>query len=781
VRGTVGPKVVRAVLIGASLLGAPAAASAATYTVTSTADSTAPCVGTTCPSLRAAIGAANGDPGSTIKLGAASYNLGRGPGLVVGTGELQITADMTIAGAGSGATSIVQSDGAHRVIKVLAGTVTLSGLRVTGGKLTGTPGSPGSPTGGPGGSAEGGGIDNAGDLTLLDVVVSGNFVTGGGGGPGSTPGNGGPGGGAFGAGIASSGPLAMVSSSVSGNTATGGLGEGASRGTGGAGGNALGGLYIIPLSPGQANLRASTISNNIAIGGAGGAAVFSPGTPGSGGDATGGISQWSQTLTLQDSTVSGNSATGGTGGEGISGPNASGGGDAVGGGLALIGGSLRLERSTVSGNRGTGGDGGAADATTGGRGGSSVGGGLYVQSNAAIVNATVFGNSAGAGAGGLPFGGGGTIGSPGVAFGGGLYDAGGAGQTVTLASVTLATNAAQTGGNVWDGTTHLVVSDTLIDDGTASTGPNCVTGSVTDNGHNLDSTTPTECLVPAGTHDLIGVNPGLGALGVHGGSTATMPLSVTSPARGAGGACVDPSNESQPLTVDQRGLPRPVPCDIGAFQTEPPANTSPPGISGAAVGGGTLTCGAGAWLGDGPLSFAFQWLRDGTAIASATAATYRAARSDIRRRLSCRVTATGVYGQRSAVSGAVMVSPPRFGGSTLLGKRLKLDKHGNVIVRVGCSAAAPGGQCVDAAALYASSGKLPATLSRRTRTRKAASFGKARFSLRAGGHQTERIHLTRAGLRLVHGSTSVRLRLILASRDAFGDRQTRVYRVVVAR
>ena len=105
--------------VAMAFLVTPALAFGSTYNVVGAADSTAPCVGTSCPSLRAAVLAADGDPGSTIKLGPVAYALGNGSGMPVGTGELRITADMTIAGAGSGATTIRQTDGANRVISIV--------------------------------------------------------------------------------------------------------------------------------------------------------------------------------------------------------------------------------------------------------------------------------------------------------------------------------------------------------------------------------------------------------------------------------------------------------------------------------------------------------------------------------------------------------------------------------------------------------------------------------------------------------------------------------------
>ena len=93
-----------------------------------------------------------------------------------------------------------------------------------------------------------------------------------------------------------------------------------------------------------------------------------------------------------------------------------------------------------------------------------------------------------------------------------------------------------------------------------------------------------------------------------------------SPALDNGGACTDPTQlGNPPLAVDQRGLPRPVgACDIGAFQAQLPANTSAPVVTGTPQPADTLSCSQGAWAGDGTLSFAYQWLRDGTPIPSAT-------------------------------------------------------------------------------------------------------------------------------------------------------------------
>ena len=114
-----------AIGVALALAGRSADAQASTYSVTGTSDATGSCtMSGVCSSLRAAVTAANSDLGSLVQLGANTYSLS--------TGELPISVDMTIAGAGAGSTTIQQTDGSHRVILVNSGsaTVTISGLTI---------------------------------------------------------------------------------------------------------------------------------------------------------------------------------------------------------------------------------------------------------------------------------------------------------------------------------------------------------------------------------------------------------------------------------------------------------------------------------------------------------------------------------------------------------------------------------------------------------------------------------------------------------------------------
>ena len=97
-------------------------------------------------------------------------------------------------------------------------------------------------------------------------------------------------------------------------------------------------------------------------------------------------------------------------------------------------------------------------------------------------------------------------------------------------------------------------------------------------GHNLDSD-GTSGLVNGVNGDLVGtaaspINAKLSVLQTNGGPTLTVALLPGSPALGAA-ACSDANGA--PLTVDQRGFPRPhvTGCDIGAFENQTPTLICP--------------------------------------------------------------------------------------------------------------------------------------------------------------------------------------------------------------
>jgi hypothetical protein len=373
------------------------AASLACFALASAASSTSASAGTIAVtnlndsgagSLREAI--KNALANETITVPAGQITLTSGP--------LALTQNLTITGAGSGAT-VVSGNNASRVFTITgAPTVTLGGFTITHGS-----------------NPKGAGINAVGTLTLEDVTVSNNHA-GGGGAEG------------FGGGIdftGGAGTLSLIDSAVSENTAGGGAG----------GPGFGGGIEYEPSANGQSfslSLTRSRIGGNRAgVGDAG----F-----GGGIDASSGFENGSIAISLADSVLSGNVA-GGSGTEA-----------GFGGGLDLSSGgakntlTLALERTAVTGNTAGGGGnkssgfGGGIDFSSGGTGvtqtltaanstisGNSAGGmgteangfggGLDFGSGTATLSyMTVAGNSAGGG-GGSSFGGGlnlGAVGTGGV-------------------------------------------------------------------------------------------------------------------------------------------------------------------------------------------------------------------------------------------------------------------------------------------------------------------------------------------------------------------------------
>ncbi|MET1117158.1 MAG: Ig-like domain-containing protein, partial [Comamonas sp.] len=275
----------------------------ATWTVTNNAN-------TGVGSLRAAVASAqNGDY--------VSFNTSMTVAL---TQTLVINKNITIDGdLNNDNVADVTLDGQYRtqIISVTAGTgATLDGLVITRGMSAGN--------GGNGGTdalvSMGGGIYNAGTLTINNSTVTGNAASGGGGGGGVTPeyaGGGGGGGGAITGGTGGRGGDTLNSAGSNGSTGQGGAGGGffniGGRGgssTGGAGGSAYPGY-----SSGSAGGTAS--SGGLSIGGGGGGDGYND-IGGAGGGAVGGIYNDSgATLRIiGNSVISNNVGAGGGGGGG---------------------------------------------------------------------------------------------------------------------------------------------------------------------------------------------------------------------------------------------------------------------------------------------------------------------------------------------------------------------------------------------------------------------------------------------------------------------------------
>jgi hypothetical protein len=387
-------------------------------------------------SLRGAISKANADTSRaySVLLPAGIYTLtlsGDEDNNV--SGDLDIKNNLTILGAGADAT-VINSNQLDRVLYIQSNTAfEMSGVKVTGGKaasgggiyvaagavvtLTDTAVISNTAFGSTGNSGEGGGIYNAGTLTLTGCTFHDNTASGGNGsdgnagyssggtcGSGGSGSSGGPGGVGRGGGLYNTGILALNDSTLTDNMALGG--NGGKGGHGGNGGDALFG------------------SNGVMIcaGGNGG----SGGHGGSGGKSEGGGIYNAGVVTATVSTLSNNVTTGASGGDGGNGGS---GGDGNGSGFG----------------QGYGGLGG-----TGGSGNQGDGGAVYITGTLTLANSTVTGNVIGGGSGGSGGAGGGR-GAQGASGGSGGMGGSGAGfynqGTLTLVNTTITNNAAGRGGN----------------------------------------------------------------------------------------------------------------------------------------------------------------------------------------------------------------------------------------------------------------------------------------------------------------------------------------------
>ncbi|MBV4460981.1 DUF4347 domain-containing protein [Pseudomonas sp. COR58] len=327
-------------------------------------------------SLRAALASAqNGDivtfsSGMTVQL----------------TSELLINKNITVDGdLNNDGVADVTLDGQYktRVVEIASGsTVTLDGLVITRGLVSGNGGNGGYGATG----AMGGGIFNAGVLTLSNVSVTGNAAAGGGGGGGVTGafygGGGGGGGGIGGQGGGHGGTAGPGVGTLGGQAGSGGVGGygGGYDAThmGGRGGSTTGGTGGLGVSYYSNGGNGGTASNGtISIGGGGGGAGWDK-VGGAGGNAAGGIY------------------------------------NAASGTLKIVGTSV-ISNNIGAGGGGGGGGGQGSNASNGGIAGRGVGA-IWNQGGTVLITAANFaaisGNAAGSGAGGTAQGGGSTGASP---------------------------------------------------------------------------------------------------------------------------------------------------------------------------------------------------------------------------------------------------------------------------------------------------------------------------------------------------------------------------------
>ena len=346
------------------------ALSLATFTVTTNADSGA-------GSLRQhIIDAVNGD---TITFNASmtvSLSTVSGGNLLAISENLTIDGDLNNDGTAD-VTLDAQNKG--RVLAITSGTVTLDGLVLTKGLLSGNGGGFGGLDGGDG---LGAGLSVSGvgtKVTVLGSTITANAASGGGGGGSGNGYNygGGGGGGRSSVGGGNGGAYDGTTSGATGSNGIGGKGgystTAAQAGNGGSTTGGTGGSAASGFAAGGAGATAGP-GGGSSIGGGGGGAGASGGLTagGRGGHTAGGIFvDTGATVYMARSTVSGNWGAGGGGGGGYS---TAGGAGGDGAGAVRVVGTLKYQSSsmTFSNNRGVGGTGGSSNSSSEGANGNST-------------------------------------------------------------------------------------------------------------------------------------------------------------------------------------------------------------------------------------------------------------------------------------------------------------------------------------------------------------------------------------------------------------------------
>jgi hypothetical protein len=449
---------------------------------------------------------------------------------VTGTIDLQsalpqLSEAVDITGPGADQLTVRRDTGGDYRIFDIAQAVasTISGLTIANGSVSG----------------DGGGIRNAGTVTITDSVITGNEAEG-------------TGGGVYGSGDAY---IELFDSEVTDNEA--GFG---------------GGLYCEGSEqepPGDLVARRSTISGNTAGGGGG---VACP-------------------ATIEQSTVVGNSATHGGGGgfaaylwlevhdSLIAGNTAAQNGGGVASAVADVFIISSEVRNNSAGHRGGGIEAGFVagahieQTTVRGNTAARGGGGVYVDQGVRIIDSTISGNAAtgtSANGGGLLMQDIGRVSNSTItqntATGGGGGISARPGETFPITNSTIARNRANRGSNFFGEEDVTQLTGTILADPLG--GDNCAASRedflpVQSRGYNLAD--DDSCSLDDPT-DQQGVDALLWPLADNGGPTQTMIPASASPAidQGLAGA----------LTTDQRGFNRPQDLDI----------PNPPGGDGADVG-----------------------------------------------------------------------------------------------------------------------------------------------------------------------------------------------------
>jgi hypothetical protein len=183
-----------------------------------------------------------------------------------------------------------------------------------------------------------------------------------------------------------------------------------------------------------------------------------------------------------------------------------------------------------------------------------------------------------------------------------------------------------------------------------------------------------------------------------------------------------------------------------------PVNTVAPVVSGTPAVGSLLSCASGSWTGEGVLTlsagwplttpFAYQWLREGSAIAGATSPAYLVQAADLGHGLVCEVTATNYAGHASAKSNSLAIPLP-VPVVTVSSAKIAVS-GGAARVPIACAAAAACTGTVELTGQVTVKGHGKGKHKTKAK-KKTVVLGKVSYSLAAGKSATLVVRLTGAG------------------------------------
>ncbi len=176
-----------------------------------------------------------------------------------------------------------------------------------------------------------------------------------------------------------------------------------------------------------------------------------------------------------------------------------------------------------------------------------------------------------------------------------------------------------------------------------------------------------------------------------------------------------------------------------------PYDTALPVVTGTAAVGSLLSCSTGTWTGEAELTptvgwtlsspFGYQWLRDGVAIAGATANAYALQAGDLGHGLACEVTASNNAGHVSARSATFAVALPVPVVTSTVSK-LTVSKNA-ITFAISCGKATCSGSVQAVVTVLVKHGKH--------KKKQKVVIASGTYSVAAGAKGTATLHLTSAG------------------------------------